>query len=698
MGQELTSSEVSVISAFCYQQTLTRVAPATPKTGLISPVREPAAVCSGTPNNTNRSGRSIETAVCSQVDEGIVGLVGIVLKNLRTSTKLLLLCSMFVASIILATYSLIEEKQIAIGFVRKELVGVQSLESLRGVYSIILAEDSKATQDAQAQASVDGALNALTASEITAPGSLQTANLAQSLAAIVRRLSSAGSDGEKRALIVEALAKARDLAARIGDESNLALDPDLDSYYVQNIVVKRVPALLSEMGELQSLLRAASLTNSPSSNDLRVRRLLLNGMIRSTIEEIERDSASAYRGDANGQLKEAIAGAIGSMRSTANAYLGSANMTLNRQASSASLAPMYGKALESINDAWIVSQEQLKRLLNKRLSNLLGKLHRSLALNGLVAGLSLLLAMVIYRQIVRPLGQLEGLASKVRETKDYGLRANLHRRDEIGRLAGAFNAMLEELAAAREREISDQERSAAMQVELARVSRLTTMGEMAASIAHEINQPLAGVVNNANAGLRWLNNRPPNIDEVGAALRRIVNDGERGSGIIESIRAMLKKDDRKRVKLDLNELIRDVLRLSQGQFQSHGVSIRSELADDLPTVSADRVQLQQVILNLLMNAAEATASNSNQKRLVCVRSEKHDADWVRISVEDSGTGIKPEDEKRIFEAFFTTKTDGMGMGLSICRSIVQSHGGRITVARVMPRGSVFQVILPGTRT
>jgi signal transduction histidine kinase len=603
---------------------------------------------------------------------------------------------MFVASIILATYSLIEEKQIAIGFVRKELVGAQYLESLRSVYSIILAGDSKALQDAQAQASMDGALNALTASDPTAPGSLQTAKLAQALAAIVRSLSSAGSDGEKRALIVEGLAKARDLAARIGDESNLALDPDLDSYYVQNIVVKRVPALLSEMGELQSLPGSASLTGSPSSDDRRVRRLLLDGMIRSTIEEIERDSAAACRGNANGQLKEAIAGPIGLMVSTGSAYLASANTTLNGQA--ASLAPTYRKALESINDAWTVSQEQLKRLLNKRLSNLLGKLHRSLALNGLVAGLSLLLAMVIYRQIVRPLGQLEGLASKVRETKDYGLRVNLHRRDEIGRLAGAFNAMLEELAAAREREISDQERSAAMQVELARVSRLTTMGEMAASIAHEINQPLAGVVNNANAGLRWLNNRPPNIDEVRAALRRIVNDGERGSGIIESIRAMLKKDDRKRVKLDLNELIRDVMRLTKGQFQRQGVSIRSELADNLPTVSADRVQLQQVILNLLMNAAEATASNSNQERLVCVRTEKHDGDWVRISVEDSGTGIKPEDEKRIFEAFFTTKTDGMGMGLSICRSIVQSHGGRITVARAMPRGSVFQVILPGTRT
>ena len=620
------------------------------------------------------------------------------LKNLRTSTKLFLLCSMFVASIILATYSLIEEKQIAIGFVRKELVGAQYLEFLRGVYSTILAEDSKAPQDEQAQASVDGALNMLAANETTAPGSLQTAKLAQSLAAIVRRLSSAGSDGQKRTLIVEALGKARDLAARIGDESNLALDPALDSYYVQNIVVKRVPALLSEMGELQSLLRTASLTSSSSSDDLRVRRLLLNGMVRSTIEEIERDSAAAYRGDANGQLKEGIAGAIGSMVSTANAYLGSANTTSNGQASSTSLAPIYGEALKSINDAWTVSQEQLKRILNKRLSKVVGKLHRSLALNGLFASLSLLLAMITYRQIVHPLGQLEGLASKVRETKDYGLRVNLHRRDEIGQLAGAFNAMLEELAAAREREISDQERSAATQAELARVSRLTTMGQMAASIAHEINQPLAGVVNNANAGLRWLNNRPPNIDEVRAALRRIVNDGERGSGIIESIRAMLKKGDRKRVKLDINELICDVMRLIQGQFQRHGVSIRSELADNLPTVSADRVQLQQVILNLLINAAEATASSSNLERLVCVRSEKHDADWVRISVEDSGTGIKPEDEQRIFEAFFTTKTEGMGMGLSICRSIVQSHGGRMVAARAMPHGSVFQVILPSGRT
>ena len=184
--------------------------------------------------------------------------------------------------------------------------------------------------------------------------------------------------------------------------------------------------------------------------------------------------------------------------------------------------------------------------------------------------------------------------------------------------------MLAELAAAREREIADQARNAATQAELARVARLTTMGEMAASIAHEINQPLAAVVNNANAGLRWLNARPPNIDEVRAALTRIANDGERGGGIIESIRAMLKKGVRERSAINLNELIRDVMRLTQGQLQRHGVSIRSELADDLPSVVADPIQLQQVILNLFMNAAEAMMSISDRERLVCVRSEKHD--------------------------------------------------------------------------
>jgi signal transduction histidine kinase len=613
-----------------------------------------------------------------------------VFKHLRTSTKLFLLCGMFVGAIILTTYSLIEEKQIAIGFVRKELVGAQYLEALRELYAVILAEDADASQGAQ---SVDAALGTLATAEADTGGSLHTAGLAQNLATAIRGLVAEESSGEKHTLIVEALAKARDLAARIGDESNLALDPDLDSYYVQDIVVKKVPALLSQMGELQSLP-----TGSLSGDDLHVRPLLLDGMIRSSIEEIERDAAAAYRRDTDAQLKQAIAAPISTMVSAVNSYLGTANASLSGQSSPTSLLHSYETAFQAVDSGWAVNEAELKGLLNERLSNLLGKLRGSLFLIGLVAGLSLLFAAMTYRQIVRPLRQLEELAGNVRETKDYGLRIDLDRRDEIGQLATAFNAMLAELATAREREVADQARNAAMQAEYTRVARFTTMGELAASIAHEINQPLAAVVNNANAGLRWLNNLPPNTEEVRAALRRIVNDGERGGSIIESIRAMLKKGVRERTQLNLNELICDVMRLTQGQFQRNGVSIRSELADDLPSVLADRVQLQQVILNLFMNAAEAMLSIPERERLVCVRSGKHDGGGAVIAVEDSGPGVEPEDAKRIFEAFFTTKAEGMGMGLSICRSIVESHGGRITVAKAVPQGTVFQVTLPGNTT
>lgn len=599
---------------------------------------------------------------------------------------------MFVGAIILATYGLVEEKQIAIGFVRKELVGARYFEALRGVYAAILAEDADSASGPQNQASVDAALDALTRAEAETGGSLHTAQLAEALAAAVRNLVAARSADDKRKLTGEALTKARDLASRIGDESNLTLDPDLDSYYIQNIAVKRVPALLSQMGELQSLLIDSS------SGDDQVHPLLLDGMIRSSVEEIERDAAAAHRRDPHGQLRAAIAPAVGTMVADVNAYLESANTVVRGQDNPGSLLPAFATATRSVDSAWSVSKSELNGLLNQRLSNLLGKLYGSLLLNGLVAGLSLLFAVMAYRQIVGPLRELEELAGKVRETKDYGLRTNLDRRDEIGQLATAFNAMLAELAAAREREIADQARNAATQAELARVARLTTMGEMAASIAHEINQPLAAVVNNANAGLRWLSNRPPNTEEVRAALTRIASDGERGGSIIESIRAMLKKGVRERSKINLNELIRDVTRLTQGQFQRHGVSIRSDLADDLPSVLADPIQLQQVILNLFMNAAEAMVSISDRERLVCVRSEKHDGGGALITVEDSGPGVEPEDAKRIFEAFFTTKAEGMGMGLSICRSIVESHGGRITVAKAVPQGTVFQVTLPGNTT
>jgi signal transduction histidine kinase len=617
-----------------------------------------------------------------------------VIKNLRTSTKLLLLCGAFIVTIALATYGLVHEKLIAIQFASKELSATQYLQALQGIYKVILGtEAARPTPEA-----VDAAVDALAVAEANTQGAFHTAEFAQDLSAKIRALPSAIERGHRRTAMVDALAKARELISRVGDESNLTLDPDLDSYYVQNIIMKQLPSLLLQLGELQSLLQEAPHIDASGNADVRARGMLLDGMVRASIETIELDSTSAAHGNHDHRLDQTLDKAIGSMRAAVAGYLETARDAMNGGKIAPEAPQLFQAAVESVDTVASTSQSELEHLLRKRHAGLLGKLYSSLLLNGVVAGLSLLFAAMAYRQIVYPLSQLERVANKVRESKDYGLRVKLERSDEIGRLASAFNAMLEELAAARAREIADEARNATMQAEFARVARATTVGQMVASISHEINQPLAAVVNNANAGLRWLNREPPDYGEVEKALQRIVKNGERGSGIIESIRALLKKGERTKTRLDLNELIFDVTTLAQGQCQRYGVTLRTDFADDLPSLMGDRVQLQQVVLNLLMNAAEATASNSDYHRLVQVRSAPYDGGGAQIAVEDSGAGIKSEDATRIFDAFFTTKSEGMGMGLSICRSIVESHGGRITVANAVPHGAIFTVILPGELT
>jgi C4-dicarboxylate-specific signal transduction histidine kinase len=288
---------------------------------------------------------------------------------------------------------------------------------------------------------------------------------------------------------------------------------------------------------------------------------------------------------------------------------------------------------------------------------------------------------------VRPLERLEHAASTVRETRNYDLRIDYRSHDEIGQLAAAFNEMLSELAAARERELSKQS-------EVARVTRLTTMGQMAASIAHEVNQPLAAIVTSSNAGLRWLGRTTPDLDEVRAALQRIAKDGHRASQVIDSIRAMFKKDARDRTPIDINDLIREVLALVDGDLRSKRISVRTDLAMQLPPVLADHVQLQQVILNLITNAADAMRPVTDRARLLQVISGTYESNGVRVIVEDSGTGIDPAAKEQIFDAFFTTKSNGMGLGLSICRSIIEAHGGHLSASRGNPHGSVLEFVLP----
>ena len=232
------------------------------------------------------------------------------------------------------------------------------------------------------------------------------------------------------------------------------------------------------------------------------------------------------------------------------------------------------------------------------------------------------------------------------------------------------------------------------QSELGRVARLTTVGAMAATIAHELNQPLAAIVSNGNAGLRWLDRPEPNLEEARSAFGRVVNEGHRAAQIITSIRAMFKKDSGLRSPVAINDLVCDVVSTLLGELKSRRVSLALQLLDDLTPVQADRVQVQQVLLNLLTNAIDSMASVTDRPHTLCVRSE-HLEDCVLISVQDSGTGIAPEHAERMFDAFFTTKPNGIGLGLSICRSIVESHGGRLSVFPVHPHGSVFQVMLPG---
>jgi signal transduction histidine kinase len=232
------------------------------------------------------------------------------------------------------------------------------------------------------------------------------------------------------------------------------------------------------------------------------------------------------------------------------------------------------------------------------------------------------------------------------------------------------------------------------QADLARVARLTTMGELAASLAHEINQPLAAIVANGDAALRWLNRDNPDLDEARNSLSSIVRDGARAGGVIRGLRALAKKSEPERAKFDINEAIDEVLALARSELQRHGVVLHTDLSAGDRPVFGDRVQLQQVLLNLIMNGIEAMKAVPAQTRDLTVSSALAEAGSVLVAIEDTGTGLDPAIAQRIFEPFFTTKSDGLGMGLSICRSIIEAHGGRLWVLPRALHGTALRFTIP----
>jgi len=233
-----------------------------------------------------------------------------------------------------------------------------------------------------------------------------------------------------------------------------------------------------------------------------------------------------------------------------------------------------------------------------------------------------------------------------------------------------------------------------MQAELAHANRVATMGQLTASVAHEVSQPIAATVLNAQAALRWLGAQPPNLSEVRQILGQIANDGKRAGDVIGGIRALIKKAPPRKESVEINEAILEIIALTRGEAMQNGVSVRTQLAGGLPPIQADRVQLQQVTLNLIINAVQAMSGASDGVRELLISTGADVPNGVLVSVRDSGPGLDPASLDDLFDAFYTTKSSGLGMGLSICRSIIEAHGGRIWARANEPRGAVFHFTLP----
>jgi C4-dicarboxylate-specific signal transduction histidine kinase len=294
------------------------------------------------------------------------------------------------------------------------------------------------------------------------------------------------------------------------------------------------------------------------------------------------------------------------------------------------------------------------------------------AVTFIALGLAVLMGAIDRRLAV----QAKGLENRVAERTRELTAVNQQLRNEIADHQRAEDALRE------------------ARTELAHVTRVLAMGELVASIAHEVNQPLSGVVINGNSCLRWLAGDPPNLAEVRETVQRIIRDGKRAGEVIARIRALTKKTVLEKEPLEMNEVIQEVVALLQSELRRNRVALRTELTTDLPPVLGDRVQLQQVVLNLVMNGIDAMSTVGDRRRALTIRTQIVEADQIGVTVQDSGTGLDPQNLERVFDAFYTTKPEGMGMGLSISRSIVSNHGGRLwATANDLP-GASFQFTIP----
>jgi len=508
--------------------------------------------------------------------------------------------------------------------------------------------------------------------------------------------TAAATDALARAAsAAQRLEAGRALMDTVADRSNLTLDPDLDSFYVMDAVTVRLPTLLVSTNTLSE---AAALPASVSDRPVRIAEALQT--LRGAADAATSDFDAAMRANATGKARAALAGHAAALQRFADVLADQRDALIAGAPGATADADV--RALQAeVGDTWRVARDELQRLLEARVGRLTQTLILNLAVVLYFLGFAAALAFIIAGGLSRRVADLIIAMDRLIDGDIRVAVPHLADRNETGHIARTVEAFKQSLIEgerlreeAQAQTASAETARATAEAERARVVRFLSVGEMASSIAHEINQPIAAIVAGGAAARRWLERETPNVARARQAIDRIVRDAGRAGAVIARIRQVLGKNAPIFLRIDVNQAVQEALEFTERERSLARIATRLDLAPGLPPVRGDRVQLQQVIINLTLNGVDAMKSTQGAPRTLSVATALTPEGEVLVSVADSGEGLEPGAAERLFDPFYTTKQTGMGLGLSISRSIIADHGGKIWAETGADGGAVFRFTLP----